>query len=78
MLNGYNHLVFGVGWMGELESPTTIIGNDGSLAKEVHILGMRLVWHKGVGVSCEADPKHAEVIIRGTGAAHLSPSKLPS
>ena len=62
-----------LGWMrNELESKveigTTILGDEPGMSKEVKILNRKLCWHDGVGISCEADRKHTEAIIRGTGA----------
>lgn len=56
---------------------TTIMGDDVSLAKEVKILGRRLAWHRGVGISYEADPKHAAVIVRDIGAEGMPPLRTP-
>lgn len=36
--------------------------NRKGYSKEVRILNRKLVWHDGIGVSDEADPKHAEVL----------------
>lgn len=35
-------------------------------------LSRKLVWHDGVGASCGADPKHADVVVRETGALHMT------
>lgn len=61
----------------ELEITTTLIGNNDSLQKEVKILGRCLVWHRDIGVSYEADPRHAEVIVRDTGAESMSALRTP-
>ena len=34
-------------------------------------------WHEGVGISHGADRKHAEAIIRETGASNLASLKIP-
>ena len=47
-------------------------------SKEVKILNRKLCWHDGVGISYEADRKHAEAIIRETGASKLTSSKIPT
>lgn len=62
---------------GELEITTTIMANGDGHAKEVRILNRKFVWHDGVGMSCEADPEHAEVLIRDTGALHFTALKTP-
>ena len=36
-----------------------------------------MVWHDDVGISYEADSKHAEAIIRETGAENMSSVKTP-
>ena len=45
-------------------------------SKEVKILNRKLCWHDGVGISYEADSKHAEAIIRETGAHNLTSLKI--
>ena len=47
------------------------------MSKEVKILNRKLCWHDGAGISCEADKKHAEAIIRETGASNLTSLKTP-
>ena len=47
------------------------------MANEVNILNRKLCWHDGVGISHEADRKHAEAIIRETGASNLTSLKIP-
>ena len=41
------------------------------------ILNRKLCWHDGIGISYEADQKHAEAIIRETGASNLTSLKIP-
>ena len=38
----------------------------------MRIFSRELCWHDGVGISYEADRKHAEAIIRETGASNLT------
>ena len=69
-------------WMrNELESKlqinTTILGDGLGMSKEVKILNRKLCWRDGVGISNEADQKHAEAIIRETGASNLTSLKIP-
>ena len=69
-------------WMGnELESKleinTTILGDESGMSKEVKILNRKLGWPDGVGLSHEADRKHADAIIRETGASNLTSLKIP-
>ena len=47
------------------------------MSKEVKILNRKLCWHDGVGISYEADQKHAEAIVRETGASNLTSLKIP-
>ena len=61
----------------KLEINTTILGDGPGMAKEVKILNRKLCWHDGAGISYEADKKHAEAIIRETGASNLTSLKIP-
>ena len=61
----------------ELEINTTILGDGPGMSKEVKILNRKLCWHDGVGISYEADQKHAEATIRETGASNLTSFKNP-
>ena len=60
----------------KLEINTTMLGNEPGMSKEVKILNRKLCWHDGVGKSYEADRKHAEAIIRETGAPNLTSLKI--
>ena len=60
----------------KLEINTTKLGDGPGMSKEVKILHRKLCWHYGVGISCEADKKHAEAIIRVTGASNLTSLKI--
>ena len=53
----------------KLEIKTAILGDGPGMSKKVKILNRKLRWHDGVGISYEADKKHAEAIIRETGAS---------
>ena len=69
-------------WMrNELESKleiyTTILGDEPGMSKEVKILNRKLCWHDGAGISYEADQKHAEAIVRETGASNLTSFQIP-
>ena len=50
----------------KLEIDTAILGDGPGMSKEVKILNRKLRWHDGVGISYEADQKHAEAIMRET------------
>ena len=60
----------------KLEFNTTIPGDEPGMSEEVKILNRKLRWHDGVGISCEADQKHAEAIIREAGASNLTSLKI--
>ena len=60
----------------KLEIDTAILGDGPGMSKEVKILNRKLRWHDGVGISWEADQKHAEAIMRKTGASNLTPLKV--
>ena len=60
-----------------LEINTTILGDEKGMSKEVKTMNRKLCWHDGVGISYEADHKHAEAIIRETGASNLTSLKMP-
>ena len=59
-----------------LEIDTAILGDGPGMSKEVKILNRKLRWHDGVGIFYEADQKHAEAIMRETGASNLTPLKV--
>ena len=61
----------------KLEINTTILGDGPGMAKEVQILNRKLCWPNGAAISYEADKKHAEAIIRETGASNLTSLKSP-
>ena len=60
----------------KLEINTATLGDEPAMFKEVKILNRKLCWHDGVGISYEADQKHAEAIIRETGASNLTSLKI--
>ena len=61
----------------KLDINTTILGDEPGMSKEVKILIEMLCWHDGARSFLEADQKHAEAIIRGTGASNLTSLKIP-
>ena len=61
----------------ELDANTIILGDEPGMSKEVKILNRKLCWHDGVGISYEADQKHAEAMVRETGASNLTFLKIP-
>ena len=61
----------------KLEIDTAILGDGPGMSKEVNILNRKLRWHDGVGISYEADQKHAEAIMRETGASNLTSLEVP-
>ena len=60
----------------KLEINTTTVGDGPGMSREVKILNKMLCWHDGVGISYEADRKHAEAIIREAGASNLTSLKI--
>ena len=60
----------------KVEINTTILGDEPGMSKDVKILSRKLCWHDGVGISYEAEQKHAEAIIRETGASNLTCLKI--
>ena len=60
----------------KLEFNTAMLGDGPGMSKEVKILNRKHCWHDGVGISYEADQKHAEAIIRETGASNLTSLKI--
>ena len=61
----------------QLEINTTILADEPAMSKELKILNRKLCWNDGVGISHEADRKHAEPIIREVGASNLTSWKIP-
>ena len=61
----------------KLEINSTILGDKPGMSKEVKILNRKICGHDGIGISFEADHKHAEAIIRETGASNLTSLKIP-
>ena len=55
---------------------TETLGSDAADAKEVRILN-KVVRMTEAGVELEADPRHAELIVRELGLEHCKPSKAP-
>ena len=53
------------------------LGTKPRMSREVKIMNRKFCWHDGVGISWEADRKHAEAIIRETGASNLTSLKIP-
>ena len=61
----------------KLEITTAILGDGLWMSREVKILNRKLRWHDGVGISHEADQKHAEAIIRERGTSTSTSVKVP-
>ena len=61
----------------KLEIDTAILGDGPGMSKEVKILNRKLRWHDGVGISYEANQKHAEAIMNETGASNLTSFESP-
>ena len=43
---------------------TTVIGEATHLKKELRVLNRILRWHVGKGVTLEADPRHAQILVK--------------
>ena len=61
----------------KLEINATKHGDEPGMSKEVKILNRKLCWPDGVGISYEADRKHAHAIIRETGTSNVTSLKIP-
>ena len=61
----------------QYEIKSVIIGEAPELEKSVKFLNRTIKWHPGIGVSCEADTKHAQTIIKETGAEKKSAVSTP-
>ena len=48
------------------------------MAKKASALNRIARWHPRDGVTCEADPRHAEIIRRDTGAENLKTVSTPA
>ena len=59
------------------EISTKVIREREDLGKSMKILNRTLKWIKGVGIQYEADPKHAEKIIKQTGAKDMKGLQVP-
>ena len=53
------------------------IGEHPTLDKEMRVLNKLIRWHPGEGVTLEADPRHAQTIIRDLNAERLGPPTTP-
>ena len=56
---------------------TNVIGAAMGLEKEVRVLNRKIVWHEDVGLTLEADQRHAEMLINEF-ADKLTPLKTPT
>ena len=56
----------------------TILGEDDDLAKVVRVLNPIVRWHPRKGITYEADPRHAEITCRDTGAEKLNTISTPA
>ena len=56
---------------------TKIMGEKPDMEKEVQIRNRTLRWIDGVGIQSEADSKHAEKIIKETGADKMKGLQAP-
>ena len=54
------------------------MGEDDDLVKEASVLNRIVRWHPRKGITYEADPRHAAMISRGTGAEELKTISTPA
>ena len=54
-----------------------IIGEGPGLANEVRVFNKFLRWHPGEGLTLDAGPRHAQIIIRDMGVQKLKPLTTP-
>ena len=55
-----------------------ILGEEDDLAKEARVLNRIVRWHPRKGITCEADPTHAEIFSREAGAEELKTISTPA
>ena len=53
------------------ETKIKMMGVDDDLDEEARVLNRIVRWHPRQGIAREADPRHAEIISRKTGAGEL-------
>ena len=56
---------------------TTVLGGGKQHCKEARVLNRIIRWHDGVGLSYEADPRHADEIVKQSGAIGMRPLSSP-
>ena len=55
-----------------------MVGQDDVHDKEARVLNRIVRWHPRKGITYEADPRHAEINIRDTGAEKLKTISRPA
>ena len=60
------------------ETKMAMVGEDDDLAKDSRVLKRTVRSHPRKGTTCEADPWHAEIISRDTGAQKLKTISTPA
>ena len=61
---------------GKYKLKVQALGGRRECAKEIRLLN-KIVRHTAKGIELEADPRHAEIVIRDLGLADGKPSKVP-
>ena len=61
---------------GKYEVKSQMLGEDADLAKEGAVLNRRIQWVKG-GIRMEADPRHAQEVVRALGMEKSNPVGTP-
>ena len=54
------------------------MGKDDNMAKEARVLNRIVRWHSRKAITHEADPRHAAITIRGTGAENFNTISTPA
>ena len=62
----------------KFETKMIMVGEDDDEDKEGRVLKRIARWHSRKRITYEADPRHAEIIIRDTGAEKLKTISTPA
>ena len=61
---------------GKYKLKVQMLGGRKECVKEIRVLN-KIVRHTAAGIELEADPRHAEIVIRDLGLTDGKPSKVP-
>ena len=62
----------------KFETKMIMMREDDDMAKEARVLNRIVTWHPREGITYEADPRHAEIISRDTGAENFKTISKPA